>query len=50
MTKAPQGDRSISNLFWLTDAQMARLEPFFPKLHAVTDADGRPIRFFTPKR
>ena len=21
----------MSNLFWLTDAQMARLEPFFPK-------------------
>ena len=26
----------MSNLFWLTDAQMARLEPFFPKSH------GRP--------
>ena len=23
----------MSNLFWLTDAQMARLEPFFPKSH-----------------
>jgi hypothetical protein len=21
----------MSNLFWLTDARMARLEPFFPK-------------------
>ncbi len=26
----------MSNLFWLTEAQMARLEPFFPKSH------GRP--------
>ncbi len=26
----------MSNLFWLTDAQMARLRPFFPKSH------GRP--------
>ena len=23
----------MSNLFWLNDAQMARLEPFFPKSH-----------------
>ncbi len=23
----------MSNLFWLTEAQMARLEPFFPKRH-----------------
>lgn len=26
-----------SSLFWLTDAQMARLEPFFPKSH------GKPL-------
>lgn len=26
----------MSNLFWLTKAQMARLRPFFPK------SDGRP--------
>ena len=26
----------MSNLFWLTEAQMARLRPFFPKSH------GRP--------
>ncbi len=32
MIQAPQGDRSKSNLFWLTDAQMARLELFFPKI------------------
>ncbi|MEM8787908.1 MAG: IS5/IS1182 family transposase, partial [Pseudomonadota bacterium] len=23
----------MSDHFWLTDAQMARLEPFFPKSH-----------------
>ncbi len=23
----------MSNLFWLTEAQIARLEPFFPKSH-----------------
>lgn len=23
----------MSNLFWLTDAQMARLQPYFPKSH-----------------
>lgn len=26
----------MSNLFWLTEAQMSRLRPFFPKSH------GRP--------
>jgi transposase len=25
----------MSDLFWLTDAQIARLEPFFPKFHAL---------------
>jgi len=25
----------MSDLFWWTDAQMARLEPFFPKSHAL---------------
>ena len=24
----------MSNLYWLTDAQMERLTPFFPKSHA----------------
>lgn len=23
----------MSDLYWLTDAQIARLEPFFPKSH-----------------
>ncbi|MDO8883238.1 MAG: IS5/IS1182 family transposase, partial [Pseudotabrizicola sp.] len=25
----------MSNLYWLTDEQMARLKPFFPKSHGV---------------
>lgn len=27
----------MSNLFWLTDAQMERLQPFFPKSHGKLD-------------
>lgn len=33
----------MSNLFWLTDAQMARLEPFFPKSHGKPRVDDRPV-------
>ena len=33
----------MSNLFWLTDAQMARLEPFFPKSHGVPRVDDRRV-------
>ena len=29
----------MSNLFWLTDAQVARLEPFFPKSHGKPRVD-----------
>ena len=29
----------MSNLFWLTEAQMARLEPFFPKSHGKPRVD-----------
>ncbi len=35
--------RPISNLFWLTDAQMARLAPFFPKSHGKPRADDRRV-------
>ena len=35
------GDRTMSNLFWLTEAQMARLEPFFPKSHGEPRVDDR---------
>ena len=33
----------MSNLFWLTDAQMVRLEPFFPKSHGKPRVDGRRV-------
>ena len=31
----------MSSLFWLTDAQMARLKPFFPKSHGKPRVDDR---------
>jgi len=33
----------MSDPFWLTDAQMARLEPFFPLSHGVPRVDDRPV-------
>jgi len=33
----------MSNLFWLTDAQMARLEPFCPKSHGKPRVDDRRV-------
>ena len=33
----------MSNLFWLNDAQMARLEPFFPKSHGKPRVDDRRV-------
>ena len=33
----------MSNLFWLTQAQMARLEPFFPKSHGKPRVDDRRV-------
>jgi len=33
----------MSDLFWLTDAQMARLEPFFPKLHGKPRVDDKRV-------
>ena len=32
----------MSDLFWLTDAQLARLMPFFPKFHG-TPRDDDPL-------
>jgi transposase len=34
---------TMSDLFWLTDAQMARLEPFFPKSHGKPRVDDRRV-------
>ncbi len=33
----------MSDLFWLTDAQMARLEPFFPMSHGKPRVDDRRV-------
>lgn len=33
----------MSNLFWLTAAQMARLQPFFPKSHGRPRVDDRRV-------
>ena len=33
----------MSNLFWLTDEQMARLKPFFPKSHGKPRVDDRRV-------
>ena len=33
----------MSNVFWLTDAQMARLEPFYPKSHGKPRVDDRRV-------
>jgi transposase len=38
----PMGVR-MSNLFWLTEAQMARLRPFFPKSRGVPRIDDRRV-------
>jgi Putative transposase of IS4/5 family (DUF4096) len=33
----------MSELYWLTDEQMARLEPFFPKSHGKPRVDDRRV-------
>lgn len=33
----------MSNLFWLTEAQMDRLQPFFPKSHGRPRVDDRRV-------
>ena len=33
----------MSNLFWLTDGQMARLRPFFPRSHGKPRVDDRRV-------
>jgi transposase len=33
----------MSDLFWLTDAQMSRLTPFFPKSHGKPRVDDRRV-------
>ena len=33
----------MSDLFWLSDAQMARLEPYFPKSYGKPRVDDRRV-------
>jgi len=33
----------VSDLYWLTDEQMARLEPYFPKSHGRPRVDDRRV-------
>lgn len=33
----------MRNLFWLTDEQMARLQPYFPKSHGRQRVDDRRV-------
>jgi Transposase and inactivated derivatives len=33
----------LSDLFWLTDEQMARLQPYFPKSHGRKRVDDRRV-------
>jgi transposase len=33
----------MRNLFWLTDEQMARLRPYFPKRHGTPRLDDRRV-------
>jgi transposase len=35
--------REVSNLFWLTDEQMARLRSFFPESHGKPSVDDRRV-------
>lgn len=36
-------DTGMSDLFWLTDEQIERLRPFFPKTHGRTRVDDRRV-------
>jgi transposase len=38
---AGQGDAAMSDLIWLSEAQMRRIEPYFPLSHGVPRVDDR---------
>ena len=40
----------MSNLFWLTEEQMERLRPFFPKSHGKPRVDDRRLHCKLPVR
>ena len=40
---AAQGGAAMSNLFWLSAAQMRRIEPWFPLSHGIPRVDDRRV-------
>jgi len=38
---AARGGVAMSDLIWLSEAQMRRIEPYFPLPHGVPRVDGR---------
>lgn len=40
----------MSNLYWLSDAQMTKLEPFFPKFHGKPRVDVFPYFRREPRK
>jgi transposase len=43
LIQAPLGGLDMSDLYWLTDEQMARLRPFFPRSHGRPRVDDRRV-------
>jgi transposase len=43
MIQAPELGGTMSNLYWLSEDQMARLRPFFPKSHGKPRVDDRRV-------
>jgi len=41
--RAPKNGGIMSNLFWLSEEQMARLRPYFPKSHGKPRVDDRRV-------
>jgi putative transposase len=42
---AVQGGAVMSDLFWLSEAQMRRIEPYFPLSHGMPRVDDRRVMF-----
>ena len=43
MIQTPLGGLDMSDLYWLTEEQMARLRPFFPKSHGRPRVDDQRV-------
>jgi hypothetical protein len=41
--QAPQEDLPMSDQFWLTKAQLKRIEPFFPRTRGMPRVDDRRV-------